>query len=171
MGKQRDTHKHLMATLVGSLAILAVGGIGTTADAATMGFSMQKVSSSGIDRLTEDGPAGSLPLPGGFAIDNGGEEPPPPDYRAHSDVPDLPDDIDPQAASAGTSHAAHQELPRLSDTFGTGFTDVLVRPQGTLPLDGSATEVVPGLSTVPSPGALVLFGAAGLGMAGRRRRR
>jgi hypothetical protein len=161
--------------LAGSLAVVVGGTLGTRADAATMSFQSSNGiggTFSWIDQLTEGGPSGDQPLPGGFSIDNGDEPPPPPDYRAHSDVPDLPDGSDPQATSTGKGLYGAGNQPRLRDTFGDGFHDVTNRPQTTLPLDdGGSPTLPPAASTIPNPGAILLFGAAGLGAAGRRRRR
>ena len=131
-----------------------------------------------LDQLGPNGPKGDSPLPGGFSVENG-EEDPPPDYRSHSDVPDLPDSGQstsgngPESSNSGSNLYRRPSLPGLADVlFGNGFGDNPVQPH--LPLTPDAGNVhrpdAPGGAQVPSPGTLVVAGLAVLAAGGRRRR-
>ncbi len=121
--------------------------------------------------------------PGWWEVDDGtpGD---PHGPRAHSDVPDLPDGDgsgesggDQQATSAGHSLYAPPEVPSLDEII-TGdlvpLTESLQHPSQPFlddRLPGSTgVGPAPG-AAIPSPGAAIVLGVAGVGLSARRRRR
>lgn len=177
MGNHGQTRIRLRVALGSGLAVIALGGLSaTSAHAGTMTFvPSEGEGTNWTTQLDPDGYTDPNVLPGGFSIsddtDNGPSEP---DYRAHSDVPDLPDGPDPSA----TSLYVPPSVPNLSDAYPKTY---FAPAYSTVPADGlggglglspgSSGLAAPVTSPIPEPGVVLLFGAAGLGGLARRRRR
>ena len=186
MTNQRTTKPKKTTVIAVALIASCVAASGALAGAFTPNDSR---AGGFLDWKDTIGPDVAPGLPGGFEVDDNGEDDPGAP-RAHSDVPDLPDSGGdpgensataggPETSTAGNGLFEPAEVPGLKDIIFEGDSFVVALKDFSQPLPSNDAsyasqtgmpQIAPAFATIPSPAGGVLFALAGAGLARRRRR-